>query len=665
MKIRNKFHRFVRASLCVAWVALVPFAIAANLPADWQHAQQFEITAPGLVKISLPAETLDAARPALEDLRLYDDAGNEIPFVIERPTLSPKIVQPAKSFQVTLNPKNTVVTLETRLAQPLDAVTLESPAPNFIKAVRIESSDDGENWKPLAQGQPIFRQNYGVANLKISFAPTAAKWLRLTIDDTRSQPVPFTGAQVHAATAESAPSELMPVTISERDENPGETRLALNLGAANLHIVSLQIETDEPLFMRQIVFAVPQISEDAIREQIIGQGVIYRVAVEGQQPSENLSAQLGVAVRSRELILLIKNGDSPPLPVKSIHAERRPVYLAFNARQPGTFHLLTGNPACAGPRYDLAALNMNLKSVAPAQAKISPPSDNPNFRAPEVLSGLEITGAALATTDWKFRKPVKISGAGAQQVEFDLDVLAHAQTGLADLRVMRGSNQVPYIVQRTSISRAISPAVTATNDAKNPGLSRWIIQLPQANLPLTRLTCVSQTPLFERTLTLYEMLSDSRGEKFRNTLGSATWRQTPDRKSKEFALTFDAAPQSDTLFLETQNGDNPPIALAQFTANYPVTRALFKAKAGDEIFLYYGNPRIGPPSYDLNLVANQLFSADKKIASLGAEEQLKKSSWRENEVPGKGGVLLWGILALVVVVLLVIISRLLPKAPAA
>jgi hypothetical protein len=161
------------------------------------------------------------------------------------------------------------------------------------------------------------------------------------------------------------------------------------------------------------------------------------------------------------------------------------------------------------------------------------------------------------------------------------------------------------------------------------------------------------------------MLSDSRGEKYRHPLGSATWRQTPDRKSKEFTLTFDATPQSDTLFLETQNGDNPPIALAQFTANYPVTRALFKAKAGDEIFLYYGNQRVGPPSYDLNLVANQLLSADKKIASLGAEEQLKKSSWRENEVPGKGGVLLWGILALVVVVLLVIISRLLPKAPAA
>ncbi len=63
-------------------------------------------------------------------------------------------------------------------------------------------------------------------------------------------------------------------------------------------------------------------------------------------------------------------------------------------------------------------------------------------------------------------------------------------------------------------------------------------------------------------------------------LASATWTQTPERKSKEFALTLDSAPQSDTLFLETENGDNPPIELEKFTAFYPATRMLFKAKAG-------------------------------------------------------------------------------------
>jgi Protein of unknown function (DUF3999) len=646
------------------WIFALPAcfsAAAANLPSDWQHEQSFDVSTTGLVKISLPVETLDAARPALEDLRLYDDAGNEVPYLIARPAPIAKVVQAAKSFQVSLSANTTIITLETGLTRSLNGVTLESPAMNFIKALRVESSDDGKHWQILAQGQPIFRQPYGASHLQISFPAGISKWLRLTVDDERSQPIPFTGALVHAATGEPAPGELIPVTISERDENPGETRLALNLGAANLNVASVQIETAEPLFMRQVSIAIPQISEDSIREQTIGQGGVYRVAVEGQTPSENLSVPLENLVRSRELILLIRNGDSPPLTISAVRVERRPVYLVFLARQPGAYHLLTGNDHCAAPSYDLAALGMNLKGVAVSSMKVPPPTDNPDFHVPEVLPGLELTGATLDISEWKFRKPVEISSTGAQQIELDLDVLAHVQPDFADLRVLHGSNQVPYIIQRTSINRALTPSLTMTNDAKNPKLSRWMIKLPQSGLPITRLTCITQTPLFERSLSLYEKITDERGDIYRRALGGATWIQTPERQSKEFALTLDRVPQSDTLFLETENGDNPPIELEKFTAVYPATRILFKAKPDDGLFLYYGNPRVASPSYDLSLVAGQLLTAEKETASLSTEEQLKKSSWRENEVSGKGGFVFWGILAVVVAGLLLIISRLLPK----
>jgi hypothetical protein len=100
---------------------------------------------------------------------------------------------------------------------------------------------------------------------------------------------------------------------------------------------------------------------------------------------------------------------------------------------------------------------------------------------------------------------------------------------------------------------------------------------------------------------------------------------------------------------------------ARFTVSGPATRALFKAGADDRLFLYYGNPRVAPPSYDLSLVAGELLAAEKTPAALAAEERLKKSSWAEGRMPGSGGFVFWGILAVVVVGLLVIISRLLPK----
>lgn len=637
-------------------------AAGATLPAEWQHDQPFEVPETGLVRFSLPLATLDASRPALEDLRLYDDAGNEVPFLLERPAPIGKATQPARSFQVSLNPTTTVITLETGLTQPLDGVSLETPAGVFIKAVQVEGSADGKQWQTLSRGQPIFRQAAGASQLRLTFPPGEWPWLRLTIDDHRSQPIPFTGARVHAAAAVPVPTEPFPITIISRHENPGETRLTLSLGAANVDVAELRLETTEPLFTRVVTLAVPQISDDTIREQTLAQGVIYRVALEGQPASDKLGIPVETRIHSREAVLLIKNQDSPPLPITAVRAERRPVYLVFLARSAGVHHLLTGNSRCSSPNYDLAALRAKLGGVPLSPLKLPAVAANPSYRPPEVLPGIQEGASALDTSAWRFRNAVQVNGPGVQQLELDLGVLVHAQPGLDDLRLLRGTNQRPYILERTSIQHSLTPVVTWAADKKDARLTRWVIKLPHLGLPITRLSCTAVTPLFQRDMTLYEEITDERGETFRRTLTTASWVQTPDRTSKEFTLALDGVPRSETLFLETHNGDNPPLALEKFQAFYPVTRLLFKAQPGDELFLYYGNPSAASPRYDLSLVAGQLLAAERANARLAAEERLR-TSWNDTHKPGKAGVVFWGILALVVVVLLVIISRLLPKPP--
>ena len=634
---------------------------AATLPTGWQLEQRFTVAAPGLVKLSLPIETLDAARPALEDLRLYDAEGIEVPFLIERAVPTRRIRQIAKSFRVSLNPNQTVITIETGLKQPIDGVTVESPSGNFIKPVQVEGSADGQRWQTVARALPIFRQPNGASQLRLSIPAAAWPWLRLTVDDQRSQPIPIIGAQIEAAAAEQSPGEWLTASITGRHENPGETRLTVNLGAANLNLANVQIESSEPLFARPVTLAVPQVSEDSIREQFVAQGMIYRVAVEGQPASANLSIPLEAQVRSRELVVLIRNQDSPPLPITGVRVERRPVHLIFLAKQGGTHHLLSGNPLCPAPRYDLAMLGSSLKNLTPSQVQLSPLTSNPAYHPPEVLPGLQQEGIELDVSAWKYRKPVKLTRAGAQQIELDLHVLTHAQSDFQDLRLLRNGRQVPYVIERTSINRALTPAVTATNDLKNPKISRWMLKLPQPALPLSRLVFATQSPLFQRDLMLSEEITSERGEKFLVQLGSGTWVQTPGRSSKEFSIAIDQSPRNDTLLLETNNGDNPPINLTDFRVFHPVTRLLLKANPQEELYLYYGNPRVASPRYDLSLVARDLLSADKAAAVLAIEEQLKKSSWGEGRTAGTGGILFWGILALVVVVLLIVISRLLPK----
>lgn len=652
------------ATLCALVSACGSSGQAAPLPAEWQHEQRFETPAPGLLKLSLPTATLDAARAGLEDLRLYDDAGREVPYLIERPKPAGKVVQKAKSFQVAVNATTTVLTLETGLAQPLDGVTLETPAGAFIKAVRIEGSADGQRWQTLARGQPIFRQPGGVSQLHFAVPATIWPWLRLTVDDQRSQPIPFTGARVHAAAVEPAPAEAVSATITGRDENPGQTRLTLSLGAANLDVAAIEVDTAEPLFTRQVTLAVPQVEDGTIREQPLAHGVIYRVAVEGQPVSSSMTVPLESLVCSRELFLLIENKDSPPLPITAVRAERRPVYMVFMARSAGPYHLLAGNSRCAAPSYDLAALGANLKTVALSPLKFSPLADSPNYRPSEVLAGIQEGGTALDVSAWKFRKAVKLNRPGAQRIELDLDMLSHAQPGFGDLRLVCAGKQLPYILEPTSISRALPPTVTTASDKKDPHISRWIIKLSRPGLPITGLNCGAITPLFQRDVTLYEELSDDHGEKYRRSLGGASWVQKPGQISKRFTLTLASPPNSDTLVLETHNGDNPPIELEKFQTFYPATRILFKTQPTDALLLYYANPQAASPRYDLSLVAGQLLAADQSEAALGSEQQLK-TSWGEGRRPGAGGIVFWGILAVVVVVLLIIISRLLPQTSSA
>ena len=163
-------------------------------------------------------------------------------------------------------------------------------------------------------------------------------------------------------------------------------------------------------------------------------------------------------------------------------------------------------------------------------------------------------------------------------------------------------------------------------------------------------------------MSLYEELTDERGDKYRHDLASALVDANAGAPVERICVG--AGQRAAERHVISGNGERRQSAhrTGEIQDVLSGQRAFCsKPNRTTKLFLYYGNPRVPPPSYDLSLVAGQLLAADKTIASLVREEQLKKSSWRETQVPGQGGVLFWGILAVVVVVLLVIISRLLPK----
>jgi hypothetical protein len=651
-------------------LTLAPFARALD-PNEWQHRQTLAIDRTGVVKIALPPATLDLGRPNLEDLRLLDASGRETPFLVERaaPIVAPSRRAP-RAFRVSLRDAATELFIDCGARVPLDAVALATPAPALLKGARVEISDDGNAWQTVLSGAPLFRQ-FGAEQLTVDLGGRTAAQVRITIDDTRSRPIPFTGATLAlAAATPRAVTAPLPVKIVRREEFAGETVFTLDVGGKHVPLARLEFVTGEPLFARQVTIATSELRDDTAVERVLASGPIYRISVDGLPPQARLEVPADFTAPAREVLVHVRNGDSPLLAIDEIRAQQRPVWLVFRA-EPGTYRLLTGNPDIASPAYDLATFASSLRDVAASAAVPGPPELNPGYRRSDTLAATPLLGAALDPAPWKFRKPVRLATSGVQQLELDVDVLAQAQPGLSDLRLVRRASQVPYLVERPALSRSINLAAAPANDPRRPGLSRWQLSLPRAAAPVNRLVLTSPTVLFQRHLRLFEIVEGERGgATYERTLAEADWSRAPGTAAAACPLPLLAPPTSNTLLLETDNGDNPPLELATVRAVYPVVRLLFKtdyaaaAPETDRLALYYGNREVAAPRYDLALVAGQILAAEKNVATLGPEERPRAEGWVSTALQGaRGGIAFWVGLALVVVVLLVVVARLLPKPP--
>ena len=73
-----------------------------------------------------------------------------------------------------------------------------------------------------------------------------------------------------------------------------------------------------------------------------------------------------------------------------------------------------------------------------------------------------------------------------QELELDPAALARARWDYADVRLLRGANQVPYLLERPNLSRALNLEAAMVPDAKHPSVSVWRLTLPQAGLPVEK-----------------------------------------------------------------------------------------------------------------------------------------------------------------------------------
>ncbi len=633
---------------------------AAGLDATaWRFEQPVTVTAPGLTRLDLPVETINASQPELHDVRLLSPSGVETPLVIETTSLVPPRGEGVKDFKASAGDGETVLLLETGATEAIHGVILETPAPEFIKSVRVESGADGAQWSELVAGAVVFRQRDGAARLRVPVPSGVYARLRITLDDKRAQPVPFTAARVDF-TKQKPVTAPHAISITKTEQKAKETVLTLDLGAANLNVASLTLQVNDPVFNRRVYLTYVQDDHGAPRTVSGVNDVLCRLPEKDGLKAESLELPVAWQIPVRQATLTIVNGDSPPLQVTGITAARQPVALVFFAPEAGAWRLLTGHRTAARPGYDVTALDAELRKSPASGAQAGGLAPNPTFKEPAALPGVPAEGSGIDLAKWRFRKAVSGAAAGVIRVELDEEVLSSCQDGLGDIRLVQKDRQIPWLRAESRAVRTIKPGVSRESDPKRPRVSLWKLTQPHAGLPVRELTCTSPTPLFDRTVSLWGNQKDEFGNVHRTQFGFAQWVRRTAGEPAIFSLQLGSyARVQGELFLETENGDNPPIEIADVKLLTPVQTLVAKVTDSAPVFLYYGNEHTQEPSYDLQLVRQELLAATPAPATLGAEEVLRGR--KSGADASAGSPWLWGALGLVVAVLLWVVAKMLPS----
>jgi hypothetical protein len=615
--------------------------------AAWTHRQTVRITQPGLTRLELEPALLDASRTTggapFHDLRVINPAGVETPYIIALPrTMRPASVG-AAGFKATLNPTTTVLEFQPPDAFTIQELVLKTNGENFIKAATLEASSDGTTWQTLGSGEVLCRQN-GTERLRLPIAPAVWKQFRIIIDDSRTGPVAFTGAQIVRELPElrTVPHS---ATIRSRTEDQGATRLTLDLGTSNVLLGTVRVHTPELVFQRVSTLLNTTHTLFRIQHESF-------TAEDLQIPAHQLAAR-------REVELVIHNGDSPPLRLDRVEVTRHLVPLVFQADTAGEWQLYIGNTQAPEPRYDIAALSDKLRDASANAATASAVEANASFRKTATAPEVGETGAAIDVSAWSFQRAIQFSEAGVIELELDTAVLARCENDLNDVRIVREGRQVPFLAIKPGLERERAVSFVEVTDPKAPSWSKWDITMPFANFPGSTLLLDSPTPLFRRTLSVTEQIQNEQGH-FERILGSANWQRTPGQTPNTFHLPLYTAPRAETIRLSTDNGDNAPLQLTSVRVVYPVVRLLFRVPDTKPLHLCYGNRRATRTRYDLQLVRREFETATKVAATLGDEEKLPGYE-ADPLTRGKGSPWLWAALALVVGALLWVVAKMLPK----
>ncbi|HYM61501.1 MAG TPA: DUF3999 family protein [Thermoanaerobaculia bacterium] len=592
----------------------------------------------------------------LDDLRIFDAGGREVPYLlIAPPTEEPHWV---RASILPIAPTKVTSGFEADLGGvwAVDRIRIEGIAPPFLKRLKLEGGGDRTHWTLLAAEGTLFDvPDQQLRNLEVAFDRGEYRYLRVTWDDRASAHI--AGVQRVLArlsgTAAAPVSTRLSVALQPRPSEPGLSRYRIRLPGAHLPVIAIEVDVANGNVFRDARIHEARLLNGEVVPALLGSAQLRRAEREG-----GVASQLAIPTTFPEgpdLELTIDDGNNAPLAIRGVRAILAPLpWIYFESADGGALTARYGAAKLTAAQYDLEASRGPATTAKTEIARWQTPAKiTPG--APEFSDATSLLGAAVDAKKFRSSRPLGDAPRGLTSLLLDPDVLINSPS-LADVRLVDSSGkQVPYLIEHRDEPIRIDLTIPARKqDPQDAATSIYALTFPYGSLPAgAKLVLTTSAHVFDRNVTL-RTAADTRTGRQPSVIGTATWRST-ETDLPAPALIFEPV-QGHGVEIAINEGDNAPLPLTTARVLLP-SYALRFYHPGTALTLVYGNTEASAPRYDLALLAPRLFGESAREISLAAATPAEKSdggSAMETR-------LFWGGLVAAVLVLLALLARVLKR----
>jgi hypothetical protein len=353
----------MRIGPVIVLACLVGSIVGAQEPPTWTHWQYSAPIDAGvvdtarLVGVPVPSGVTTRAASGWADLRVIDQDGHEVPYVLRT-----RLAATAAEWRATrlLDPSVALgeytqaildAGAETRVHNSMRLDVDDSE--DFLSWVEVAGSDDAKAWRILRERAPIYSLRHAGmgACTDVTYPDSTARYVRARLLDG-SRPHRVRAGQLAyevTTTAELVPAEVALVTTNGQAQ---KSVWVSSPDAPRVPVAEVRFDTAQSAFDRPVTLETG--GDDGAHWQHVVSGEIFRVSEHGM-PHAALAIRIPEASAARWRVTVYNRSDAP---IADLH----PAFYAIRRRvvfrqEPGRqYQLLFGNPRAMAPDYEMARL---------------------------------------------------------------------------------------------------------------------------------------------------------------------------------------------------------------------------------------------------------------------------------------------------------------------